>query len=109
MSNSIFVIAMNPAKYDSLPADLKKVIDASTGLAWSALIGKVFDGTTEPAKKLAAAANNVFDTLSPQEYAKMQTAADAVAKEWIGDVGAKGANGQQLLDDAKALIRKHGG
>jgi hypothetical protein len=39
----------------------------------------------------------------------MQTAADAVAKEWTGDVGAKGANGQQLLDDAKALIRKHGG
>ena len=109
MSNSIFVIAMNPAKYDSLPADLKKVLDANTGLAWSAQIGKVFDGTTEPAKKLAAAANNVFDTLSPQEYAKMQTAADAVAKEWIGDVGAKGANGQQLLDDAKALIRQHGG
>src|SRR6478609_7152278 len=30
MSNSIFVIAMNPAKYDALPADLKKVIDANS-------------------------------------------------------------------------------
>jgi len=109
MSNSIFVIAMNPAKYDSLPADLRKVIDANSGLAWSAQIGKVFDGTTEPAKKLAVAAQNVFDTLSPAEYTKMQAAAEVVTKEWIGDVGAKGANGQQLLDDAKALIRKHGG
>jgi TRAP-type C4-dicarboxylate transport system substrate-binding protein len=109
MSNSIFVIAMNPAKYDSLPADLKKVIDANTGLAWSAQIGKVFDGTTEPAKKLATAANNVFDTLSPAEYAKMQAASEIVVKEWINDVGAKGGNGQQLLDDAKALIKKHGG
>jgi TRAP-type C4-dicarboxylate transport system substrate-binding protein len=109
MSNSIFVIAMNPAKYDSLPPDLKKVIDANSGLAWSAQIGKVFDGTTAPARKLATAAQNVFDTLSPQEYAKMQTASEAVAKEWIADVNAKGANGQQLLDDANALIRKHGG
>jgi len=109
MSNSIFVIAMNQAKYDSLPADLKRVIDANSGLAWSTRIGKVFDGTTEPAKKLAVAAQNVFDTLSPAEYTKMQAAADVVTKEWIGDVGAKGGNGQQLLDDAKALIRKHGG
>jgi TRAP-type C4-dicarboxylate transport system substrate-binding protein len=108
MSNSIFVIAMNQAKYDSLPADLRKVIDANSGLAWSAQIGKVFDGTTEPAKKLAVAAQNVFDTLSPAEYTKMQAAAEVVTREWIGDVGAKGANGQQLLDDAKALIRKHG-
>ncbi len=109
MSNSIFVIAMNPAKYDSLPTDLKKVIDANSGLAWSAQIGKVFDGTTEPAKKLAVAAQNVFDTLSPAEYTKMQAAAEVVTREWSGDVGAKGANGQQLLDDAKTLIRKHGG
>jgi len=109
MSNSIFVIAMNPAKYESLPADLRKVIDANSGLAWSAQIGKVWDGTTEPAKKLAVAAQNVFDTLSPAEYTKMQAAADVVTKEWISDVAAKGANGQQLLDDAKALIRKHGG
>jgi uncharacterized oxidoreductase len=28
-----------------------------------------------------------------------------VAKEWVGEVNAKGANGQALLDDAKALIR----
>ena len=109
MSNSIFVIAMNPAKYDALPADLKKVIDANSGIAWSAQNGMVWVGTTEPAKKLAVAAQNVFDTLSPAEYTKMQAAADVVTKEWISDVGAKGANGQQLLDAAKALIRKHGG
>jgi TRAP-type C4-dicarboxylate transport system substrate-binding protein len=109
MSNSIFVIAMNPARYESLPPDLKKVIDANSGLELSKQIGKTFDGTTEPARKLAAAANNVFDTLSPQEYAKMQAATAGVEKEWIGEVGAKGANGQALVDDARALIKKYGG
>jgi TRAP-type C4-dicarboxylate transport system substrate-binding protein len=109
MSNSIFVIAMNPAKYDSLPADLKKVIDANSGLELSRQIGKAFDGTTEPARKLAAAQNGVFDTLSPQEYARWQKATEGVTTEWVSDVSAKGANGQQLLDDARALIKKHGG
>ena len=54
MSNSIFVIAMNQAKYDSLPPDLKKVIDANSGLELSKQIGKIFDGTTEPAQEARA-------------------------------------------------------
>ena len=109
MSNSIFVIAMNPAKYDSLPPDLKKVIDANTGLEWSKQIGKIYDGTTEAGKKLAREANGVFDTLSPAEYDRWRKATEAVDKEWIGEVGAKGGNGAALLDDAKALIKKNGG
>ncbi len=109
MSNSIFVIAMNPAKYDSMPADLKKILDANTGLEWSKQIGKIWDGTTEAGKKLAREANGVFDTLSPAEYDRWRKAAEVVDKEWVGEVGAKGANGQALLDDARALIKKYGG
>ena len=109
MSNTIFVIAMNQAKYDSLPPDLKKIIDENSGLAWSEEIGKTFDGTTEPAKKLAIAAGGVLDTLSPQEYAKWEKATAGVETAWIGDVNAKGGNGKALLDDAKALIKKYGG
>jgi TRAP-type C4-dicarboxylate transport system substrate-binding protein len=109
MSNSIFVVAMNQAKYDSLPPELKKVIDANSGLETSKMIGKAFDGTTEPGKKLAAAAGGVFDILSPTEYDRWQKATEGVVKEWIGDASAKGANGQALYDEAKALIKKYGG
>jgi TRAP-type C4-dicarboxylate transport system substrate-binding protein len=109
MSNSIFVIAMNQAKYDGLPADLRKVIDANSGLEWSREIGKAFDATTEPARKLAADLHGVFDVLSPQEYERWRKATEAVDKEWVSDINAKGGNGQALLDDARALIRKNGG
>ena len=109
MSNTIFVIAMNEAKYNGLPADLKRVIDANSGLDWSKQIGKVFDGTTEPAKKLAAAAGGVFDTLSQAEYDRWVKATDGVNKEWITEISAKGANGEALLNDARALIKKYGG
>jgi TRAP-type transport system periplasmic protein len=109
MSNSIFVIAMNQAKYDSLPPDLKAVIDANSGLELSKQIGRTFDATTEPAKKLAAAQNGVFDTLTPAEFDRWKKATESVEKEWIGEAAAKGGNGQALLDDARALIRKYGG
>jgi TRAP-type C4-dicarboxylate transport system substrate-binding protein len=109
MSNSIFVIAMNQAKYDSLPPDLKKVLDANSGLEFSKQIGKTFDGTTEPAKKLAAAAGGVFDTLSPAELERWKKATVGVETEWFGEVSAKGGNGPALLDDARALIKKNGG
>jgi TRAP-type C4-dicarboxylate transport system substrate-binding protein len=109
MSNSIFVIAMNPAKYDGMPADLKKIIDANTGLEFSKQIGKIFDSTTEAGKKLARDANGVFDTLAPAEYEKWTKMTEAVDKEWIGEVSAKGGNGAALIEDAKALIRKYGG
>ena len=109
MSNTTFVIAMNQAKYDSLPPDLKKVIDANSGLDWSKQIGKVFDTTTEPAKKLAAAAGGVFDVLTPAEYARWVKQSEGVEKEWFTEVAAKGGNGEALLNDAKALIKKYGG
>jgi TRAP-type C4-dicarboxylate transport system substrate-binding protein len=109
MSNSIFVIAMNEAKYNSLPPELKKVIDANSGLDWSKQIGKVFDGTTVPARKLAQDAGGVFDTLTPAEYDRWVKATESVNREWVTDVGAKGANGEALLNDARALIKKYGG
>jgi TRAP-type C4-dicarboxylate transport system substrate-binding protein len=108
-SNSIFVIAMNPAKYDSLPADLKAVIDANSGIELSKQIGRIFDGTTEGGKKLAREANGVFDTLSPAEYDRWVKATEPVTREWIGETNAKGANGEALLNDARALIKKYGG
>jgi TRAP-type C4-dicarboxylate transport system substrate-binding protein len=109
MSNTIFVIAMNEAKYLSLPADVRKVIDDNSGLEWSKAIGRTFDGTTEPAKKLAAAAGGVFDTLTQAEYDRWVKATDSVNKEWVTQTNAKGANGDALLNDARSLIRKYGG
>ncbi|MEO5699732.1 MAG: TRAP transporter substrate-binding protein [Casimicrobiaceae bacterium] len=109
MSNSIFVIAMNQAKYDSLPADLKKVIDNNSGLETSKHIGQLFDATTVPSRKLAEDNKGVFTTLTAEQYAKWRTATEPVATEWVQEANAKGANGAALLDDAKALIKKHGG
>jgi TRAP-type C4-dicarboxylate transport system substrate-binding protein len=109
MSNTIFVVAMNQAKYDSLPPDLKKVIDANSGIEASRWAGKIWDGTIAPAQKSALAHKGVINVLTPAEYERWKKATEGVDKDWIGEANAKGANGAALLEDAKALIRKNGG
>jgi TRAP-type C4-dicarboxylate transport system substrate-binding protein len=109
MSNTIFVVAMNQAKYDSLPPDLKKVIDANGGVAASKWAGQVWDGTIAPARKLAVERKNTINVLTMAEFERWKKATEGVDDEWFKEVGAKGGNGPQLLEDAKALLKKYGG
>jgi len=49
---SAFIFAMNPARYESLPADLKRIIDANSGQALSGQVGKAFLAADAEGKKL---------------------------------------------------------
>ncbi len=104
IATSAFVFGMNPAKYEGLPADLKKVIDANSGVAASAWAGKVWDGVTAPARQLAVDRKNTFYSVPAVEAAAWQKAAEPVVAEWIKEVGARGFDGQKLINDAKALM-----
>ena len=107
ISNTIFVIAMNQAKYDSLPADLKKVIDNNSGRDMSVWAGKVFDATTGPSRKIAEDRKNTFNVITAQEYKRWEQVTANVDDEWIKEVAAKGADGKALLQDARALLKKY--
>jgi len=107
-SNAIFVMAINPAKYDSLPPELKKVIDTNSGLAVSAAAGeKGWDEVVQIHRKLARDRGNVFVQLSETEYARWIKATENVDDDWVKEVNAKGADGKRLLEDARALIRQY--
>ncbi len=102
MSNTVFLFAMNSAKYDSLPADLKKIIDANTGADQSAWVGKVFVDDALPGKKSAEARKNTFYTLPAAELKRWEAATASVAEEWIKDMTSKGFDGKRLYEEAKA-------
>lgn len=106
-ANSIFAFVMNQAKYDSLPADLKKVIDNNSGLQMSATAGEKFDAVVVPYHKLATDRGNTVFALAPEEAARWTKATADVDNQWVKEVSAKGANGAALLDDARGLIRQY--
>jgi TRAP-type C4-dicarboxylate transport system substrate-binding protein len=103
-SNTIFMFGMNPAKYDSLPADLKKVIDANSGLAMSAWAGERWDATVEQQRKLARERGNNFHTLTDAEYARWVKATENIDDDWVKEAEKKGADGKRLVNEARALL-----
>jgi TRAP-type C4-dicarboxylate transport system substrate-binding protein len=107
-SNTIFALAMNQAKYDALPADLKKVIDANSGLAMSAWAGeKAFDAVVPAHRKLAQDRGNTIVRLPEPEYQAWVKATEKVDDEWVSEVSAKGSDGKRLLQEARALIKQY--
>jgi TRAP-type C4-dicarboxylate transport system substrate-binding protein len=102
-----FVIAMNKAKYDALPADLKKVIDANSGADTSAWLGKVQEGNDPKGRKTAEDRKNTITRFSAAEYENFRKASAQVDDDWVKEMNGKGFNGKQLLDDARALIKKY--
>ena len=103
-----FVMAMNKAKYDSLAPDLKKVIDANSGLATSAWLGKTQQGNDPVGRKSATDRNNTLYTFSAAETQEFVKRSAHVDDEWVADMDKRGFKGAQLLEAAKALIVKHG-
>jgi TRAP-type C4-dicarboxylate transport system substrate-binding protein len=105
LSNYVYILAMNPAKYESLPADLKKVIDANSGAETSAWVGKVWDDSREPARKTAIEHKNSFYLIPASELKEWEKASATVTSDWIKEVGAKGYDGNQILQEAKRLLQ----
>ena len=103
-----FVMGMNKAKYDSLPADLKKVIDANSGLATSGWLGKTQQAGDAAGRKSATDLKNNMYTFSAAEAEQFAKLSSQVDDEWVADVTKRGFDGKKLLETAKALIAKHG-
>ena len=100
---------MNQAKYDGLPADLKKVIDANSGVATAKAFGRQWDASAPPARKLAVDRGNTFYVIPAPELANWEKATANLDDDWAKDVTAKGNDGRMLLQAARDLIRKYEG
>ncbi len=105
ISNNVFILAMNQARYDSLPPELKKIIDANSGAEPSAWVGRIFAEDAAPGRKSAEVRHNNFYTLPAAEWKRWEKAASGVAEEWVKDMNAKGLDGKRLLEEAKAASR----
>lgn len=105
LSNSVILFGMNQARYDSLPAELKKVIDDNSGAQASADAGKVFAQAGIAGRKASQQYKATFYTVPAKELQRWQQASESVVSEWVKDVTAKGYDGSKLLDEVRALLK----
>ena len=102
-----FVMAMNKPKYESLAPDLKKVIDANSGMATSAWLGKVQQAGDIPGRKAAVDRKGIIYTVGAGEAQEFRRRSRQIEVEWVADMDKRGYDGKKLLDTARALIAKH--
>lgn len=103
------VLVMNKAKYEALPDDLRAILDAESGAKLSTFASQVMWDMDAPAKKVAEDAGNTIVVLDEAEVARWKEAAEPVVARWISEMNDKGIDGAALIEQAKALIEKHGG
>jgi TRAP-type C4-dicarboxylate transport system substrate-binding protein len=101
-----FAVAMNKAKYEALPADLKKVIDANSGLVAASMFGAAMDAGDKAGLAIAQKAGNKIITLDAAETQRWQRAANGVRAVWFKEVEGTGIDGQKLAAAAEQLIAK---
>jgi len=101
---SVFILAMNKARYDGLPADLKKIIDANSGIGLSGQLGRLFDEVEAINKKKTGGVVNVIANDEIDEWKKV---VQPVTDGWVADANARGDDGNALLKAAHDLIAKY--
>jgi len=104
---AVFLYAMNRKTYDSLPADLRQVIDDNSGLALARELGRLWDASAPAARKQATDRGNLINVVPATEVAQWDRAARPLYAEWIADMNKRGLDGNALLADARALIAQY--
>lgn len=107
-----FQISMNLSSYNSLPDDLKAVIDNNSGEAYAKLVGEAWRNSEEGGIRFALTDPDDSDpneliTLTPEEMQAFQDALKPVDQRWIDAVTDVGIDGQALYDAAKAAVAKY--
>lgn len=104
---STFLFAMNKASYDSLPDDLKKVIDDHSGMALAADIGTAWNDIEPIGKKIATDKGNSVVSLSAEATAEFDAPFETVAQRWVEEANGLGIDGAGLLEKARAAVAGH--
>jgi TRAP-type C4-dicarboxylate transport system substrate-binding protein len=105
--NSVLLFVMNKAKYDGLPEDLKKVIDANSGAALSRDLGRKWDEWDKIGRAAVAKRNTPIHVIDGADLAAWKKATEPITAKWIEERNKAGDNGAELVKTAQDLVVKH--
>lgn len=107
--NLYFLWAMNRKKYESLPDDLRAVIDANSGLRAAAWAGRAHDRGDVLGRQVMVEAGNEVAEMSPELTAQIEALGEGVRTAWIAEMNRRGLDGEALVTDAQAAVSAFAG
>ena len=102
-----FALVMSPKTWKRLSAKHKAALEKAGGLNGSRFLGKRWDMADVAGRKVAANAGNNISTITSPELKRWARKISFMEKNWIGRVNKRGLNGQKLMTDLKATIKKY--
>ncbi|MGG5808126.1 TRAP transporter substrate-binding protein [Falsiroseomonas sp. CW058] len=108
--STTFILAMNRARYDAMPAELRAVLDANSGMVAAEMAAKVWDEQGPIVREqVARRRENQIIQLDPAEKERWIAACRPVIDSWVASSRERNFDGAALLADARRLIARHGG
>ncbi|UFS67522.1 TRAP transporter substrate-binding protein [Paracoccus denitrificans] len=108
VSTAVMALVMNRAKYDSLPDDLKKVIDDNSGANLAVLAGEALDRVEAEERQKALDAGAQINVIPAEQMEEWRSAVQPVVDGWVKAMDGRGLDGQAMLDDARAMLAAAG-
>lgn len=100
-----FFVVMNLDKWNSIPADLQKII-SQVNQEWFVKHGEAWDKSDQEGKAFTLSKGNKIVPLSAEENARWAKASQTVFDAYIQDAGKKGLPGKAYVDFIKEAIKK---
>ncbi|MBW1737106.1 MAG: TRAP transporter substrate-binding protein [Deltaproteobacteria bacterium] len=102
-----FWVAMNKKKYESLPENIQKAIDESSGTVAADLVGRAWNAADKAGFELGKKRGMKVIRLSADEMSKWERQCAPITKSWITRMEAKGYPARKFVERAKQLIKKY--
>jgi TRAP-type transport system periplasmic protein len=100
------MIVMNKGVWESLPDDIKALIEGTTGLKMSSAAGKAFDDAEKPFREMTLNKGVQEIIMEPVELEKMKNSTVHLREEWAEEMEARGLPGKSILKTVLELIEK---
>jgi TRAP-type C4-dicarboxylate transport system substrate-binding protein len=100
------MVVMNKRKYDSLPDDIKKVIDETTGIVMSREAGRVYDTMRPIYKEHCLEKGMQTIQLSLEDTKKLEALTMPLREEWVKEMDERGLPGKAVLESAIEFINE---
>lgn len=103
-----FFLAMNRAKFDAMPDDLKKIMDDNSHMAFAKMAGAMWDTAGAEVKAMVEKrSGNVINTMPEADAAKWAEMCKPIRATFAEGLKAKGIDGAKMIAEAEALVEKY--
>jgi len=110
MYTTAFATFMNKKKYESLPADVRRILDETTSAraGYWRKVGASWDAAEVPGRKAVLDRKNEIFVVSGDDRKKWRDAVRGLDDKWAAEMEKKGLPGRALLKETRELAAKYG-